>query len=207
MACLHERAELAVREMVNMLQNVSQNRADKKLTSDDVKYAVAASYLSAYPGITMYGKTLHSFGHFPLGYIHCVKGESGKAKILWYRCFFAGGDTPANMNYDEGNSFFSAVAPDHKTNSLMDPSSIHKDMRIKDGEIKIILQCAYFYNGTSGSPFGFNDGRLCKNVPVKDAFGLFIVNPSPQNLSAPHLYFHAVVIFIPKPGLFGETAP
>jgi hypothetical protein len=209
MACLHERAELIAREMVNMLQNVSQNRENKKLTSLDVKYAAAASYLSAYPGVTMYGDTSgtpHPFGHFPLGYIHCVKGEGGKAKVLWHRCFFTQTNTP-NMNYAANNSYFSTVALNYTANSLMTPSSIHKDLQIKDGEIKIILQYAYFYNGTSGSGFGFNDGRLCRNVSVKDAFGFLVVNPKPQNLSAPFLYFHAVVIFTPKPGLFGDAAP
>jgi hypothetical protein len=51
--------------MANILQNISQNRENKKITKDDVKYAVAAAYLSIYPGKTMYtiSNNRNPFGH------------------------------------------------------------------------------------------------------------------------------------------------
>ena len=73
----YSQTEFVAYQMAQMLQTVSQNRSDKKITLSDLKRVTAAAYLSIYPGTTMFwqGKG-HVFGHFPHPIIYYVKGLS-----------------------------------------------------------------------------------------------------------------------------------
>jgi hypothetical protein len=78
-------------------------------------------------------------------------------------------------------------------------SIIHPNLKIKDGEIKVIIECAIFkYTG-----FDYIDGRLSKNVSPREAFGFWMLSPKPIYVC----YFNTVVIFTPKPGLFDDNGP
>ena len=50
----HDQTEFVAQQMVNILQNISQNRENKKITINDIKRAASLAFLSVYPGNTMY---------------------------------------------------------------------------------------------------------------------------------------------------------
>jgi hypothetical protein len=196
--------------MVNMLQNISQKRENKKITKLDIRHACVGACLAIYPAKSMYSPETdnHLYGHFPLGFIHCVKGENGKARVLWYLNFYVDAANPAAVAaLSSNNSSMSAV---NCTSSALPPASIYKDLKIKDGEIKILVQCSCFYNN-SATLWKFSDGRTCMDVSPREAFGFMVlpVKTSASNTgnSSVYVYYNPVVIFTPKPGLFDETPP
>jgi hypothetical protein len=89
---IQTKMNLCAHETVNILQSVSQNRVDKKITIDDIKYAMTFSFLTIFPGTTQYsdkgfGKPVCSYflGYFPVILIYCVVGNlDGKtASVVW----------------------------------------------------------------------------------------------------------------------------
>jgi hypothetical protein len=74
--------------MANILQNVSNGQ---KVTLQHINHAMQAAYLTFYPGKTMRGTAQFymPLGHFPHGFVYCVKGISGKkASVVWDVAFF-----------------------------------------------------------------------------------------------------------------------
>jgi hypothetical protein len=198
-------------EMVNILQNVSQNRANKKVTTDDIKYAMTSSFLTIFPGITQYsdkgtGNPACAFplGYFPVIWIYCVIGNSdGTASVAWvnHACidyYSAGGrglQTPSSHNGSTVKYF-----------KNKNPSSIYPTLRIGSGEIKIICECSLCYHYLSGGNWIFSNGNPVRQVLVRDAFGFYLL--SPKSITARREdFFSTVIIFTPNPGLFDETLP
>jgi hypothetical protein len=68
-----------------------------------------------------------------------------------------------------------------------DAASIHKDLKIKNGEVKMIL-----------------DVMLWSTTKIADYVGFYVFKPKKDRTNG---YFHSVVIFTPKPGLFDENTP
>jgi hypothetical protein len=69
---------------------------------------------------------------------------------------------------------------------------------------KCHLSDIFYQNDTY---YGFVDGRSCKDVSPREAFGFYIISPKGHGGTYDKTYFNAVVIFTPKPGLFNETPP
>jgi hypothetical protein len=117
-----------------------------------------------------------------------VKGlENEKASVIWCTRWHSANDSPSPGKISlAGRDSRSLV----NTGSNVDPSKIYPDLRIQKGEVKILIEIA-FHNYEY-------------NIPAKKAFGFFVLNP-PK--SGDNIYFNTVVIFTPKPGLFGDTAP
>ena len=83
----NRRMKFVAEQMASMIQNVSQNRTDKRITANDLRYIFAATFQSIYPGLTMYGDGTgyrYKFGHMPACAIVYVKGESdGNVSCKW----------------------------------------------------------------------------------------------------------------------------
>ncbi|MDR0556106.1 MAG: hypothetical protein LBG20_03855 [Holosporaceae bacterium] len=191
---------------VNMIQNVSQERGNKRITKDDIRYAIAGAYLTVFPGKTMYTTSNRTapLGYVSHGQIYAIKGNSnGTASVLWCIRFHNAYDCPSPSKIVlESSPWYSLVKI--LTNSI--PSNIYPDLQIQGTEIKIIVECAFHY--VKGNGYKFTDGRSCDNVSPKTAFGFWVLNPPGIKGSDGYgSFFHSVVIFTPKPGLFNETPP
>jgi hypothetical protein len=219
---MQEKMNLCAHETVNILQNISQNRVNKRVTLNDIRHAASAAYLSIYPGTAMWATTpsypmKHQYGHASCGYITCVKGMSGgKAKVVWrVLTHTAGFMLPSNAGHTVNGHVGNTVIK-NAVNSISNPSSIYKDLRINEGEMKLLTECSVIYGINEGG-FAFNDGRLCSDVSIREALGFWILNPKyltnyddvyhSGGMTASATYFNTVIIFTPKPGLFDETAP
>jgi hypothetical protein len=200
MARMREKMKFVGHEMAGIFQNISQNRENKRITSDDIKRAVAAAYLSVYPGKTMYTTSYCTtpLGYASQGYLYCVKGlENEKASAVWCVRWHSANESSSpgaiTLIWRDSRSIVNM-------SSNVDPSEIYPDLRIRKGEIKILIEVAFHYYFAPDSTYGFTDSRKCSKVAPKTAFGFFVLNP-------PGKYFNTVVIFTPKPGLFGDAAP
>lgn len=186
-ALMKERMEFVAHLMVNMLQNISQRRQNKRITATDIKYAISATYLAVYRGTTMWPMALHCLplGHAPFVVICCVKGLANeKASVMWYKSYYSVDHypcTPASMG--DGDS--------PNTNATnVDQSIIYPGLKIKEGEIKIIVDCSILVSYSQYS--------------LRETLGFLILNPT---YSGRNVVFNTVVIFTPSPGLFNETHP
>jgi hypothetical protein len=202
---IQERMEFCAHCLVNMLQNCSQSRAtSKNITFNDIRYAVRSAYLAFYPSTTMYatGTRQHPLGHFPLGFIYYVSGNSDNtASVVWAFIFHM--DTNASEKV-----IITRHISTHRYSMInilqnVAPTAIYPGLKINLGEKKIILECSCCYHNKPGDPDTFSDGRKCPAVPVKTAFGLYITTPKARV----ECYFNSIVIFTPKPDLFNETLP
>jgi hypothetical protein len=198
MARFREKLKFVGYEMAGVLQNISQNRVNKRISKNDIKHAVAAAYLSIYPGKTMYttSKDRAPMGHTSNGHLYCVKGlENGMASVAWCVRWHSAvnSPTPAEILISGRDTLGRSIV---NMGNGVDPSKIYPDLRIQKGETKILVEISFHYSN-------FSDGRNSVNVPVKTAFGFFVLNIPKSN----NIYFNTVVIFTPKPGLFGDTAP
>ncbi|MDR0677229.1 MAG: hypothetical protein LBF57_00945 [Holosporaceae bacterium] len=143
LARIHERMEFCAHCAVNMFQNISQNRADKKITLKDLDYIVSSAMLPYFGGGTnQYAQSGYILpcGFEPEALIYCVLGiGENKAKILWIAY--------SDWNWLPGAKKFTYLssAPSNRSiikgslNTEMDCSSIYKDLTIKDGEMKILF--------------------------------------------------------------------
>lgn len=119
-----------------------------------------------------------------------------------------GNTSPLNMSGVTSHKDYNISLVRYKTD--VPPAQIYPTLKIKPGEVKIIVDAIIYY--AQGFRFSFSDGRTY--VPVREAFGLYLVTPkvrrgNPASLSYNQNcgYFNSVVIFSPNPGLFDETPP
>lgn len=201
----YKQTQFVAEQMVSMIQNVSQNRIDKKITRNDLKNITALTYQTLYPGATMYccsGSRKHVFGHFPHPIIYYVKGlENGNASCIWRMQMHTGYATnPATIDADIVYKDYDISAVRFKTDVA--PSEIYPKLKIKSGEVKIIIDALIHYHGGSYWQCG---------LPPQKVFSLFLISPKIRNSSGKWNtdggYFNSVIIFTPKTELFNETPP
>ncbi|MDR1334625.1 MAG: hypothetical protein LBJ71_05395, partial [Holosporaceae bacterium] len=170
--------------MVNILQNMSQKRANKKINLRDIGRAAAAVFLTIYPGKTMYDNSSRvAFGgHFMHGFVCAVKGlDDGKASVLWFMEFHtASAKTAESVHVKTMQQHISSTIKYQKN---VDASSIHKDLVVAPNEIKILVEC------------------FCMASSPRKAFGYWVLTPA----GLANGYYNSVVIFTPKAGIFGES--
>jgi Flp pilus assembly protein TadG len=211
LAHVKKRMEFVAHEMVNILQNISQGRDNKKITLNDIRYAVSATYLSFYPGLTQYTTSPNTniFGHARHGHVVCVKGlANGNADILW-RVRFHGAEnspSPLTLTASEGTWGSSIYQP---SSANIAPSVIYPSLQIREGEIKILVECGFHYHAVRDYwRYYFTNGRYCADVSDTSAFGFLILQNLPgDGTKNDGTYFNSVVIFKPKSGLFSEIIP
>ncbi len=206
---IKDKTEFIAYEMANLFQNVSQNRINKAITFNDCRYVTAAAYLTFYRGTAMYFPHKESGGHFPHPIIYYVKGlDNGNASCIWRTQMHPSTNTtPSTMlgGPDYVDYLISAVR--YKTN--VPPAQIYPGLKIKPGEIKIIIDSFIFYH-TTHSAYG------AKGLSPREVFGFKIITPKFRNRTTGGIsggcnqnsgFFNSVVIFTPKAGLFSETPP
>ena len=214
----YDQTEFVAQQMVNILQNISQNREgdNKKITLDDIKRAASLACLSMYPGNTMYrndaGSAHHDLSHCPRITIFYIKGQPGdRACCKWVRRFFSDGAT-IPTGWTVNNSTNSNVSKVTAYISSVSPSKIYPTLKIKNGEEKIIVETSVF-NATN--TMNVKDLMPTDNYKTcaRKAFKFWSIsprpiNPSPNETDTGAFYFSAVEIFTPAPGLFdGEKPP
>jgi hypothetical protein len=174
----------------------------------DIDYITSSALLPYFGGGTnqyvQSGYVVPS-GFEPESLIYCVLGTGeDKAKILWI--------VYSDWHWPPGKKTLSLLTSANTNWSIVRGtknvetagSSIYKDLTIKAGEMKIILEIALFVGNSSSSNFYYPDGRNAKNVSLRERFGFMILEPK---RSAPREIFNTVVIFTPKPGLFSSVPP
>ncbi len=190
-----------VTNMVNLIQNVSQNREDKKITLEDLKHCLISPYLKIFPNTTIYATSAYHYilGYFPLIFIVYVKGNNDStASVIWRKRIWANDkiDTyKISVDTSDNRSLIN-------TASNVIPSKIYPTLMIKPGETKIIIECALHYS--QWYKYHFTDGRPTSSVSPREAFGFHLLSSLPHTQE---LYFQSVIIFTPKVGLFSETPP
>ena len=206
----HSQTQFVAYQMAQMIQSISQNRASKAITANDLRNIVAAAYLSIYPGTTMFSTSevpwKSFFGHNAMGFIWYVKGnDNGTASVIWGRRFHTA-DQAVNPSTISIDTSLSRCNVKNLQNAA--PSEIYPSLTMKPGDKKIIIECAIHYSQYYS--YYFTDGRPTADVSPAKAFGLYLL---PLTLRPTRtgdndaLYFHQTVIFSPNPYLFTDTAP
>ena len=192
---------------VGMLQNVSQGRADKKITKQDFINITKTSIL-CHPQMYLNFKSQIDQNYLYSATLTLVQGTGeNKCKIIWnvYDNIFNFSSVgyynniPAN---DATNTWACSLHSRYKGSPIkigqeVNSNELYSDLRIKAGETKAILETCFY-------------GRSVSATFVSNLFGLMLVQaPSYKNLYRTNegSYFLNYVIFTPKPGIFTETAP
>ena len=160
---IQNRMRFIATEISSILQNISQNRANKAISITDIKYAVVTAYLSFFPGKTFYNTAWETspLGYSSSGLIYCVKGlADGKASVLWCKRWHSAAGTyvPLSLSIQERDAR-SLV----NLGTSVAPSDIYKDLQIETGEIKIIIEtathCSTNYKLSNGKTVAQAGGR------------------------------------------------
>lgn len=139
----YSQTEFVAYQMVQMIQSISQNRSDKKITLADLRYILSAAYLTIYPGTTMYWKNRgHEFAHFPHPFVYYVKGLSnGNASCIWRVQLH-----PSHSVCVSPQTMYAACVSESHSISIVQyktdvpPAQIWPTLKIKPGEVKIIVE-------------------------------------------------------------------
>ncbi len=208
----YDQTEFVCQQFVNIIQNLSQNREDKKIKlPEDLKYAGSLAWLSMYPGNTMYynktERSAHDLSHSPGFIIYYVKGVSdGKASVIWNQRLYNYNTTiPSAWSYGPISSSDTSSKVVRGSNML--PSTIHPLLKISEGEIKIIVEC-YIYTGSSRMSIKDYVATDDISAMARKAFKCLLATPHATYASNKDgYYFNTVAIFTPQPGLFNEDRP
>ena len=203
----YSQTEFVATQMVQMIQAISQNRASKAITPNDLKYIHCAAWLSVYPSTTMYLKNNkgYEFAHMPRTVIFCVKGVgNGKVSCLW-RAFIimtsSTGDTPNSVGYGTAKDQNDPTAwiTQYKTNVV--PSQINPKLpMIPQGETRIIVEVA-ITRREGKDPSG-------KIIPLRESLGLYLLTPKIKSAGeTSNSMFNSGVVFSPNPNLFTDEPP
>lgn len=203
MTQMQDKTNFCAHLIVQMIQNISQNRKDKKITLNDLADICRFVGYVTYPGTTQYSVVdrRHIYGHFPFTHFYCVKGLSGgKASVIWL-CYYRPITVSANFDKALKGSSIACVVNDKKS---VDPSKIYPTLKINEGEIKIlVVNFIYCYRSLDR----YADGSRIKSV--KELFRLYLLYPPslPSPREEGRSFFHSVAIFTPRLGLFDEEGP
>jgi hypothetical protein len=195
---------------IGIIQNISQNRSNKRITQKDLSHARCLAALSAYPGNSAYAVSGSATGarrptaSFYLLYLYHIKGTGhNKCKICW--CWDSSYmNTSPNLSISSvfftADKAYSSVI--YKEGDDVNSQEIYPSLTIEAGEEKMILDSCYWAMNTAV----FADGRSAATVPLGRRFGLYVAIPKPPKVGGQG-YFNSVVIFTPNPGLFSESRP
>jgi hypothetical protein len=211
-ARMQERMTFVAHEIVNILQNISQNRGgdNKRITLNDIRYAMSGAYLSIYPGTTMFSVGAggpHALAHWPAGFIHCVKGNSTgtAASVIWSVVFYTHtSQSPAAVTCMNATNHSNSIIPSSQN---VAPSVIYPGLTISSDQRKIIVECSLLKH--NGASYRLVDGTSINAISNRKAFGFWILNPTPvtNDSNGGLTFFNTVVIFTPEFGLFADTPP
>ncbi len=207
----YKQTKFCAHQIAQELQTVSQQRANKKITLNDLRYAKAGACLSLYPGKSMFitspGRS--KFGRIPIYWIHCIRGNSnGTANILWSRYIHGidNGTSPSKLDAYDADWTDTRQLVNTTSQVNVVPSKIYPGLTIESGQIKMIVECAQYVRSSGNN---FTDGGSVNSVPRRTLFSFLLTSPKGRNLInvPPEMYFNSVVVFTPAAGLFDEQPP
>ena len=199
-----QQMDFVAQQVAQMLQNVSQQRTNKRITQNDIVNVARAAYLTVFPGVSMVPirNEWLPLGFYIEFYLFGVRGEpNNKASVKWVVKLYFTQESGVS-----GSSVINSCVVHNKQH--VHPSEICSSLTIKDGEIKIIVECHLRY----GLAYHFSDGRRCKDVSFREVFGFLVYNPVPDKSDRVNSkdfasFFISHAIFAPAAGLFDDTSP
>jgi hypothetical protein len=121
-----------------------------------------------------------------------VKGVGeNRAVMKWWTLNTWGAVPPARGStyIKSGHTYNTVTILNGDIGIEYDASYIHKDLKIKNGEVKMIFDVMLYTDGNPKKP---------------DFWGFYVFTPKRGRTLG---YFHSIVIFTPNPGLFDENTP
>ncbi|MDR2766108.1 MAG: pilus assembly protein [Holosporaceae bacterium] len=199
---------------INMIQNLTQKRDDRRITRLDMAYIFSTSMISFFGGggNIQYGTSNeHPLGYWPSSRLYYIKGVGdNKAKIIWKLQSTGPLSAPGDPMPE-----FSTVADEATTvkgnfNSEIDSSAILPDLTIRDGEVKMIYEVSLCTKSNITNPRG--GIWWTGDEPPRSFWGFYLLKPTRtfyDDSSSPrvHAYFTRATVFTPSPGLFVEDPP
>ncbi|MDR2782037.1 MAG: hypothetical protein LBB21_06345 [Holosporaceae bacterium] len=183
-----------------MLQNVSANRANKRITKSDIIRIACVAFLPHFGG----GTLQYANGNIVKKYssvmaLFCIQGTgNNKGKMTWsmYQSGISGVANGFGVFNSGKHNYWAEFAKGLTFGAEYDLDVIHKGLKIEAGEIKIVVNVAIYID----TRFRFSSGVYIK--PTPSLWGFFIFNPKTGSLDNMQEYFHCNVVFTPRPGLF-----
>ena len=201
----YDQSEFMAQQMVNILQNISQNRENIAITLTDLKYACHLASLSMYPGTTMlYKNGCSDLGHFPRFTVQYIKGESGGTASWKWMVDFPGAVTSPTDRTARASKTTQSAPSFVKRATKVPPSEIHPLLKINPGESKIIVEVSLLHQPGTKTTQGHTTNS------ANEVFNMKMYKLTPQKALPEYngyWYFFSNVIFTPKSGLFSETPP
>ncbi len=195
-----QRMQFVAAEIASILQSIGSQRA---IVQKDLYLALQSAYLSVFPGITMHptSENHYPFGYFPHLWVHYIVGEGNNATVKWHCTAWS--PSPGKSRHEVSTN---SQHPESTIRFVSggDASSIHPDLKIADGEVKIIVECTLWYH--SGRFFS-GTNISCGEVPAKKAFGFYVLSPTARGIQVKSSYFTSIAIFSPVPKAFKDTPP
>ena len=201
----YAQTEFVAQQMANIIQNISQKRTDKRIYISDLKHAFCLAHLSLYPGTSMFWKNKgRELVHQPELFVAYVTGNNdGTASCHWFFHPYTSDKTfPSDIKYEVNTKEHQGTLINLKKNVA--PSEIYPSLKVSPGEKKIILESTVLYQDTYTDNNGYKPGS------AKKALGYFLLDKQPEKFTTKNndgWYYHSVVIFTPKDGLFSENPP
>ena len=195
----YDQTEFVAQQMVNMIQNISQDRENKVVTKRDLGRIENLAWLSVFPGNTMFCKgsnTIYELGYAWNTIIYYVQAnDDGTASCRW-RAFNKG-----EYSYYVPNIYYTdnkGSPVRYKTNVA--PNEIYPTLKM-DGRDKMIIVTTLYRTSNYTTP-------ARTSLSNKQSFGFYMLNPSHLNeTSSTWYFFYSVVIFTPQKGLFDPDNP
>jgi hypothetical protein len=210
-------AKCSAHMAVGMIQNISKHRESRRITAVDIRLITHAALMNFYSGLQSIhlGDGKYPLGHTPLLFLACVKGlPEGKAKIAWGSFCFSHSPTvpsPNTLYFENAHqNMLDFMNLKCSLNIPYNPSAIHPDLTIEEGEYKIILQAGFH----TRAAYKYSDGVVVSQGNARRLFGFYMLPFAP--LGKPYaargdLAFmfssSSTIIFTPNPGLFSDTPP
>lgn len=190
-------------QTAQMIQTISQSRANKKITVQDIKNILHLAFLTVFPGVTKLGTSSGlPLGYWPHIWLYYVEGVSDtQACIKWELAVFC---NSSSLNSDTTDKQHIRSMIRYTKNSNVSPESIYPKFSIKKGEVKIIVECALCYDRS----YRFSNNAKCSDVSVGRAFGFLIASPTSRSINSGKTgFFNSIAIITPKAELFDTSVP
>ena len=200
----------------NLIQNISDQRENRAITKRDLNQITICSFANIYRGLSIFNENRSQYGHIYAYYV--VGDDNDKATVKWVWDSGEPGidpNNPKNSNsYTSGASVNNSIV---KFSTSAVANTIHKDLTIKKGEVKIILDVSiiipmaatYVAPETQVNP---NNAAapIARSEEIRKSpagrLGFYLLPVRKMN-GTTNSFLNYVIIFSPKPGLFSATPP
>ncbi|MDR1334237.1 MAG: hypothetical protein LBJ71_03400 [Holosporaceae bacterium] len=176
---------------VSMFQNISAGRTNKRIRVQDLKYISCITFHPYFVGTKHYSvgdnwSSTKCFGHVLLCYVKGV-GENRAVMKWWFLNNWGSAPPTRALTSAKSGHTYTLTILNGNIGTEYDASYIHKDLKIKNGEVKMIFEVMLYPDG---------------NPKPADFWGFYVFVPKRDSKILG--YFHSVVIFTPNSGLFSE---